>query len=258
VNAGRIARFSLWVLTAVTLALLYGPLLATFVYSFFSRRGGTIDWSSFTFGWYLRLFADQNLRDALLNSVTVGFVATAVSLVMGMLLAFYSNDPTARGRSLLQAIVFLPFIMPPIITGLALLIFFRETNVPRSLVTVTIGHIVFVLAVVYRTLLARLQALRRSLVEASYDLGANRWQTFRFILMPNLMTAIVSSAVLAFALSFDETLITLFLASGESTLPLRLWGMMRIGFTPEINALVTLIILVSTGLFLAVARFFRR
>jgi ABC-type spermidine/putrescine transport system permease subunit II len=111
---------------------------------------------------------------------------------------------------------------------------------------------------VYRTLLSRLQSLRRSLVEASYDLGANRWQTFRFILLPNLKTAIVASAVLAFALSFDETLITLFLASGESTLPLRLWGMMRVGFTPEINALVTLIIILSTGLFLAVARFFRR
>ena len=148
--------------------------------------------------------------------------------------------------------------MPPVITGLSLLIFFREVDVPRSLVTVTIGHIVFVLAVVYRTLLSRLQSMRRSLVEASYDLGANRWQTFRYILLPNLKTSILAAAVLAFALSFDETLITLFLASGESTLPLRLWGMMRVGFTPEINALVTLIILLSTGLFLTVARFFRR
>jgi putative spermidine/putrescine transport system permease protein/spermidine/putrescine transport system permease protein len=257
-STNRLVRLLLWLLAGATLVLLYGPLVATFVYSFVSRRAGTIDWSSFTFDWYRLLLFDQNLRGALFNSVLIGFVAVAISLVVGMMLAFYSNDPAARGRGLIQAIVFLPFVMPPIITGLALLIFFRETDVPRSLVTVTIGHVVFVLAVVYRTLLARLQALRRSLVEASYDLGADRWQTFRFVLLPNLMTAIVASAVLAFALSFDETLITLFLASGESTLPLRLWGMMRIGFTPEINALVTLIILLSTGLFLAVARFFRR
>lgn len=256
--AGRLVRSLLWLLAAVTLVLLYGPLLTTFIHSFFTRRAGKTDWSSFTFDWYAKLLHNQGLHEALLNSVTVGFVAVAISLVVGMMLAFYSNNPDARGRTVLQAVVFLPFVMPPIITGLALLIFFRETDVPRSLVTITIGHIVFVLAVVYRTLLARLQSLRRSLVEASYDLGANRWQTFWYVLLPNLKTAIVAAAVLAFALSFDETLITLFLASGESTLPLRLWGMMRVGFTPEINALVTLIILLSTGLFLTVARFFRR
>lgn len=257
-RVGTLVRVCLWLLAAVTLLLIYGPLVTTFVHSFFSRRGGATDWSSFTFGWYGKLLENEGIRQALVNSVLVGFAAVAVALVVGMLLAFYANNPRSRGRGILEAIVFLPFVMPPVITGLALLIFFQEVDVPRSLITVTIGHIVFVLAIVYRTLLSRLQSLRRSLVEASYDLGANRWQTFRFILLPNLRTAIVASAVLAFALSFDETLITLFLASGESTLPLRLWGMMRVGFTPEINALVTLIIILSTGLFLTVARFFRR
>jgi len=255
---GTLVRACLWMLAAVTLLLIYGPLFTTVFHSFFSRRGGATDWSSFTFGWYGKLLENEGIRHALVNSILVGFAAVAVALVVGMVLAFYANNPNSRGRGVLEAIVFLPFVMPPVITGLALLIFFQEVDVPRSLVTVTIGHIVFVLAIVYRTLLSRLQSLRRSLVEASYDLGANRWQTFRFVLLPNLKTAIVASAVLAFALSFDETLITLFLASGESTLPLRLWGMMRVGFTPEINALVTLIIILSTGLFLAVARFFRR
>ncbi|MFO1056948.1 MAG: ABC transporter permease [Dongiaceae bacterium] len=255
---GPLVALLLWALAAVTLLLLYGPLLTTAFYSFFSRRAGATDWSSFTFDWYGQLLHNAGIQKALLNSLLVGFVTVAASLAVGMLLAFYANTASGRARGVLEAMIFLPFVMPPIITGLALLIFFQEVAVPRSIVTITIGHIVFVLAVVYRTLLARLQSLRRSLVEASYDLGANRWQTFRFILLPNLRTAILASAVLAFALSFDETLITLFLASGESTLPLRLWGMMRVGFTPEINALVTLIIIVSTGLFLAVARFFRR
>ncbi len=255
---GTLVRGGLWMLAVVTLLLIYGPLFTTFFHSFFSRRRGETDWSSFTFGWYGKLLENEGIQQALVNSILVGFAAVAVALVVGMVLAFYANNPDNHGRGVLEAIVFLPFVMPPVITGLALLIFFQEVDVPRSLVTVTIGHIVFVLAIVYRTLLSRLQSLRRSLVEASYDLGADRWQTFRFILLPNLKTAIVASAVLAFALSFDETLITLFLASGESTLPLRLWGMMRVGFTPEINALVTLIIILSTGLFLAVARFFRR
>ena len=255
---GTLVRGGLWMLAVVTLLLIYGPLFTTFFHSFFSRRRGETDWSSFTFGWYGKLLENEGIQQALVNSILVGFAAVAVALVVGMVLAFYANNPDNRGRGVLEAIVFLPFVMPPVITGLALLIFFQEVDVPRSLVTVTIGHIVFVLAIVYRTLLSRLQSLRRSLVEASYDLGADRWQTFRFILLPNLKTAIVASAVLAFALSFDETLITLLLASGESTLPLRLWGMMRVGFTPEINALVTLIVILSTGLFLAVARFFRR
>ena len=112
-------------------------------------------------------------------------------------------------RHLLQLIVFLPFLMPPIITGLSLLIFFRELDVPRSLATVIVGHTVFVLAIVYQIVLTRLQALRPSLIDASLDLGASRWQTFRFVLVPNLISAFISAAVLAFALSFDETLITL-------------------------------------------------
>lgn len=255
--SARPVRALLWLVALVTLALLYGPLLATILFSFVSRKGGKVQWDSFSLDWYVKLMGNRSILESLQTSAIVGFAAVLVSLVMGMLLAFYANSPNARGRSLLQGVVFLPFVLPPIITGLALLIFFRETAVPRSIATVAVGHIVFVLAVVYRILLSRLQTLRRSLIEASYDLGANRRQTFFYILLPNLRTAVVAAAVLAFALSFDETLITLFLVGGESTLPIRLWGMMRVGFTPEINALVTLIILGSTGLFLAVARFVR-
>jgi putative spermidine/putrescine transport system permease protein/spermidine/putrescine transport system permease protein len=135
-----------------------------------------------------------------------------------------------------------------------LLIFFREINFPRSLVTVIIGHTVFVLALVYRILLVRLQALSRSLVEASYDLGASRWQTFRLVLLPNLTGAMAGAAVLAFALSFDETMITILVTGTQNTLPIRLWAMMRLGFTPDINALVTLILAFTTALCLIAAR----
>jgi putative spermidine/putrescine transport system permease protein/spermidine/putrescine transport system permease protein len=254
--ANRLIRGVLWLIAGITLLLLYGPLLATALFSFVTRKGGAVQWDSFSLEWYAKLIDNTSVVDALTTSLIVGFVTVLISLVFGMVLAFYYNGG-GKGRGILQAMIFLPFVMPPIITGLALLIFFREVDLPRSLVTVTIGHVAFVLAVVYRTLLTRLQSLPRSLVEASYDLGAGRLQTFRYILAPNLGTAIVAAAILTFALSFDETLITLFLVGGESTLPIRLWGMMRVGFTPEINALVVLVVLASTGLFLLVARFVR-
>jgi putative spermidine/putrescine transport system permease protein/spermidine/putrescine transport system permease protein len=161
----------------------------------------------------------------------------------------------SRFRALLQLMIFLPFLMPPIITGLSLLVFFREADIPRSLVTVIIGHTVFVLALCYRIILARLQTLRASLVEASLDLGASRWQTFRYVLAPGLLSAIGAAAILAFALSFDETLITLLVTGTDSTLPMRLWAMMRMGFTPDINALVALILVGSTLLALLAIRF---
>ena len=118
-----------------------------------------------------------------------------------------------------------------------------------------IGHTVFVLALVYRTLLVRLQSLSRSLVEASYDLGASGFQTFRYVLLPNLTSAMIGAGVLAFALSFDETMITLLVTGTDNTLPTRLWAMMRLGFTPDINALVAVILALTTLMCLLAARY---
>src|SRR5262249_25885426 len=137
----------------------------------------------------------------------------------------------------------------------ALLIFFREIGVDRSLLTVVIGHTVFVLAIVYRTVLMRLQSLSRTLIEASYDLGASRWQTFWRIILPNLASAMAGGAILAFALSFDETMITILVTGTQTTLPVRLWAMMRLGFSPDINALVALILMFTVLMCVLAARF---
>jgi ABC-type spermidine/putrescine transport system permease subunit II len=135
--------------------------------------------------------------------------------------------------------------MPPIITGPSLLIFFRETDIPRSLITVIVAHTVFVQALAYRTVVVRLQSLGPGLIEASTDLGASAWQTLFYILLPNLSSTLIGAGVLSFALSFDETMITLLVTGTDSTLPIRLWAMMRLGFTPDINALVALILLLT-------------
>lgn len=250
-------RLCLWSIAALTLALLYGPLLNTALLSFFKRRGGAIDWQSFSFEWYGKLLENAELHRALTNSVIVGFSATVCALFFGTVFAVYYQNRGNRLRGVLQALIYLPFVLPPIITGLSLLIFFREAGVARTLASVTAGHTLFVLALVYKITLTRLETLDSELAEASSDLGATRAQTFRYITLPCIGPALIASAILSFALSFDETLISLFLIGSENTVPIRLWGMMRVGFTPEVNALVTLILLFSTFLFISVAQFLR-
>jgi len=246
---------ALWAVAAFVLLLLYGPLFLAIFFSFFAFKSNQVQWDSFSFSAYDKLVDNQRIIDALQNTFVVGAAAVAMALVLGTLLALYYHGGRGRGRELLQIVIYLPFLMPPILTGLSLLIFFRQIDFERSLVTVVIGHTVFVLALVYRNILARLQTVSRSLVEASLDLGANRWQTFRYVLLPQLMTALLAAGILAFALSFDETLITLLVTGTKSTLPMWLWSMMRLGFTPDINALVALVLAGTTLLCLLATRY---
>ena len=249
----RVVTAALVLIAGFVFLLLYGPLFVAIFFSFFRLERNEVQWDSFSFSAYEALTHNRGILDALMNTLIVGGSAVALSLVFGTLLAFRYHARRSTANELLQLIIFLPFLMPPIITGLSLLIFFRQTDVDRSLLTVVIGHTVFVLALVYRTVLVRLQSLSRSLIEASYDLGATGWQTFRLIVLPNLAGALAGAAVLSFALSFDETMITLLVTGTQSTLPMRLWAMMRLGFTPDINALVTLILAGTTALCLLVA-----
>lgn len=242
-------------ITGLVFILLYGPIFVPILSSFFALKQGSVDWQQPTLDAYVTLASNEGILVALRNTMIVGVAAVVCSLILGIASALYFNSGKSKDRTLLQFIIFLPFLMPPIITGLALLIYFREINFDRSLVTVIIGHTVFVLALVYRTLLVRLQSLSRSLVEASYDLGASGWQTFRYVLLPNLTSAMIGAGILAFALSFDETMITLLVTGTDNTLPIRLWAMMRLGFTPDINALVAVILGFTTLLCLLAARY---
>ena len=250
----RLSTIFLATITTLVAVLLYSPLFVPIVSSFFTISHGSVDWSSPTLSTYVALAENHDILAALRTTLIVGVCTVILSVVSGTLLALYYHGRRS-GRSLLQFIIFLPFLMPPIISGLALLIFFREIGLERSLLTVVIGHTVFVLAIVYRTVLMRLQSMSRTLVEASYDLGATGWQTFWRIILPNLSSAMVGGAILAFALSFDETMITILVTGTQSTLPVRLWAMMRLGFSPDINALVALILMFTVLLCVLAARF---
>jgi ABC-type spermidine/putrescine transport system permease subunit II len=228
--------------TALVFLLLYGPLLIPIASSFFIVSHGEVHWQDPSLSSYEALVENEGILEAFANTLIVGFSATLLSLVCGTLLALHYCGGRSPGREAMQFAVFLPFLMPPMITGLSLLIFFRETGIPRSLVTVIVGHTVFVQALAYRTIVARLQSLGPDMIEASVDLGASAWQTFIHIVLPNLRSTLIGAGILSFALSFDETLITLLVTGTDSTLPIRLWAMMRLGFTPDINALVTIVL----------------
>lgn len=241
----RIALVLLGVVTAIVFAVLYAPVVISAIFSVVTLHDGSIDWSSATWHWYTDLAGNQSVLTALGNTAIVATCAVVAALILACAIAIYAQRDDALLPGVIEFVVFMPFLLPPIITGLSLLIAFDELGIERNIVTIAIGHTVFVLALVYRTVLVRLKAMSRSWFEASGDLGATPIQTFRYVTLPQLKSALITAALLALTLSFDETLITIFLSGDTTTLPLRLWAMMRVGFTPEINALVTLVLLAS-------------
>jgi len=240
-----LSKPALAALALVTLAvfvLLYGPLVIPIVSSFFASSHGDVLWAEPSLDSYRALAGNDGILTAVFNTLIVGSAATLLSLIIGTLLALHYCGGKSAAREIMQFAVFLPFLLPPIVTGLALLIFFRETETPRSLLTVIIGHTVFIQAIAYRVILQRLQAMGPDMIEASSDLGASSWQTFLRIVLPNLKSTLIGAGILGFALSFDETMITLLVTGTDSTLPVRLWAMMRLGFSPDINALVAIVL----------------
>ena len=232
-------------LAGAVFLLLYGPLVIPIASSFFEVAHGNVQWQHPSLSSYAQLATNAGIIEACKNTFIVGVSASLLALICGTLFALHYCSGKSLAREAMQFGVYVPFLMPPIITGLSLLIFFREMDIPRSLITVIVAHTVFVQALAYRTVVVRLQSLGPGLIEASTDLGASAWQTLFYILLPNLSSTLLGSGLLSFALSFDETMITLLVTGTDSTLPIRLWAMMRLGFTPDINALVALILLLT-------------
>lgn len=244
----------LGLISAMVVLVLYAPLAVVMIGSVVPTKGAAFDWGAASLDAYVALPQSRPIIEALLRSLFVSLVAVSASLVFGTVLALYYHWSKSALRQALQITIFLPFILPQVITGLALLIATTVTPVPTGLIAIIIGHIIFVTAIAYRLALMQLQALSNSLLEASLDLGASRWQTVRLVLLPNMKGALTTAALLAFVLSFDETLITLFVVGDTPTLPIRLWAMIRVGFSPSINALAALILATSFVLALVAMR----
>lgn len=226
-------------------AFLYLPIAVLVLYSFNGHGVGGFPPHHLTLDWYRILFADGAIWDAVLNSLQVALAAMVISLALGIPTALALDRVQFPGKALFRRLVLLPLILPGIITGLSLLMLFNLTSVKLSLLTITLGHGTALISVATTEVLAGLQKLDRAQEEASLDLGANYWQTFWRVTVPNLKLPIIGAALLIFTLSMDEIAVSFFLIGRDNTLPLEIWGRLRRGITPEINAVSTIIFLFS-------------
>jgi spermidine/putrescine transport system permease protein len=231
-------------------AFLYLPIAVLVMFSFQDSR--VLSWpiDEWSLHWYRELLDNREIHRAILNSLIVGFSCVAVTTLGGVPLALALRRLPPWLRSFLERTLLLPLIIPQIITGLALLIILNRAGIKLSLATVILGQGIVWMPIVVTVVHARLLRIGGELEAASADLGANAWQTFFLITWPNIRTSVVGAALLVFTLSFDELPVTFFLIGGDNTLPMHIWSMMRIGITPEINAIATITVGVSIVLIL--------
>jgi putative spermidine/putrescine transport system permease protein len=243
---GRLGRGALTLWAVGVVLFLWLPLGIILVYAFNTSNIQSWPIPGVTLRWFRVAWNDPDARDALLLSLKAAFAATAIALVLGTMAAVAISRFQFFGREIFSFLLVLPIALPGVITGIALSSFFTFGGVSFSLWTIVIGHATFCVVIVYNNVLARLRRTSPSLIEASMDLGADGWQTFRFVTFPVLSTALISGALLAFALSFDEVIVTLFTAGAQNTLPIWILGKIRLGQQlPEVNAVVFVVVVLT-------------
>jgi len=239
-----------WLLTVsvADLAFLYAPIVVLILFSFNASRLSSA-WQGFTLQWYETLARDEALWASVRNSLVVAFGSTAAATVLGVGAAIGMERLSARRQWLAEGALILPLVIPEVMMGVALMSFFVLLKWRLSLSTIMIGHVTFNLPIVVIMIRARLRKLDPALEEAARDLGATEWQAFRRITLPLVFPAIVGAALMCFTISLDDFIVTFFTAGpGSTTLPLRVYSMVRSGISPEINALSTILVLLSMGL----------
>ena len=255
----RLGNWLLGTNAALVFGFLYLPVLILVIFSFNASRSVAL-FTGFSTEWYLALAQNRDLIDAARNSLLVGLITTVVATVVGTLTALAMERYRFNLRTTFDANLYLPIVIPEIVMGISLLLYFNQAlfpllentfgvNATTGLHTITIAHIAFDIPFVYVIVRARLADFDRSLEEAAADLGADEWQTFKYVTLPLLMPGIIGGALMAFTLSLDDYLITAFTKGiREQTMPLYIYALVRRGVTPEINALSTLLLLGSIGL----------
>jgi putative spermidine/putrescine transport system permease protein len=233
---------------AVGLAFIYIPLIVIAIYAF--NASNVLEWPppGLTLSWFPKAFESPSVHTALLTSVKAGLAATTIAIVLGTLASLAVARYRFFGRETISFLVILPIALPGIVTGVAISNTFTQVlGVNLGLLTVIVGHATFCIVVVYNNVVARLRRVSTSFEEASADLGAHTWQTFRFVTLPSLQTALVAGGLLAFALSFDEIIVTTFtIGAGEETLPIWIFSrLFRPNELPIVNAVAVIVVLIS-------------
>lgn len=233
--------------TLVVFAFLYVPIAVFVVYSFNASRLNIV-WTGFTLGWYRKLWDHAPLLRATENSLVIAAITTLLSVVIGTVGAWLLHRYHYRAARGIQTLVAIPMVMPEILMGISLLIFFATMGLSLGFATVIIGHVTFCFPFVLVAVQARLKGLDPALEEAALDLGATPWRAFWLVIVPCLQPAIVAGALMAFTLSLDELIVTFFTTSASSaTLPIRVFGMAKVGLNPMLNALSAVFILATVA-----------
>lgn len=227
---------------------LYAPIIVLIAFSFEKGTFSTLPWSGFTFEWYQQLLNNSRLISSALNSLYVGGVVTVVATVLGTLGAIALVRHDFKLSDAYRALVIAPMTVPGLILGVGLLMWFKYVGLSTSLKTVMMGQLVFVTPFVLITVSSRLQGFDPELEEAARDLGASKWETYRRVTLPLLMPGIVSGGLFAFTLSFDDFLIAFFTSGVKNTLPIFIWSKIQHGTSPVINAISTIVLLLSISL----------
>ncbi|HEY3106777.1 MAG TPA: ABC transporter permease [Gaiellaceae bacterium] len=246
----RTARIGLRVATLLTLAFIYLPLGIIALYAFNQTRTQRWPISGLTLRWWDKAFHNPGVRDAVLRSIEAALGATAIALVLGTLAALAVQRYRFFGRETISFLVILPIALPGIVTGMALNATFRTVLEPFGvgfgIFTIMVGHATFCIVVMYNNVLARLRRSSRFIEEASMDLGADTWQTFRYVTLPLTRTALLAGGLLAFALSFDEVIVTTFTAGAVKTVPLWIYtNLSRPNQLPIVNVVAVSLVLLS-------------
>ncbi|QIN84048.1 ABC transporter permease subunit [Rubrobacter tropicus] len=237
--------------TVFVYLFLYAPIAVLIFFSFNSTRSTQV-WTGFSFEWYGQLLSDPTILQAFRTSLTVGVTATLIATVIGTLTALALSRNRFRGQTVADSAIYMATVMPEIVVGVSLLVFFVAVFIPMGvqlgITTIVIAHVAFTISFVTIVVRARLSGMDRSVEEAAQDLGASPVQTFFRVTLPLILPGVMAGALLAFTLSFDDFVITFFVSGvGSSTLPLKIYSMIKFGVSPVINALST-VVLVATML----------
>jgi putative spermidine/putrescine transport system permease protein len=242
----RGTKIALWVWVGLVLLFLYIPIVVICLYAFDKSNVQSWPIGGLTTKWFGPAIHNGDMQQALWLSLEAASFATLLALVLGTLASFGVHRFRFFGREAISFLLVLPIALPGIITGMALNSYFTYWKLNFGLLTIVIGHATFCVVVVYNNVIARLRRVPGSLTEASMDLGADGWQTFRYVTFPTISTALVSGGLLAFALSFDEVIVTTFTAGAQNTLPIWIFGQIRLGQQlPQVNVVVFLILAVT-------------
>lgn len=237
----------LWIVALGVFGFLYFPVAIVIVFSFNPAPTVGLPMTGWSLNWYQALLSDREVINSLLNSFYVASWTVALALIFGVPAAFALDRLKFPGKAIFERVVLLPLILPGVITGISLLSFFVSTGVRLSLTTVIVGHGTALISVVVTQVYARLRRMERRQEEAAMDLGANAARTFWHVTLPNIRTALIGAALLVFTLSMDEIAVSFFLIGRENTLPLQIWSMLRQGITPEVNAISSIVFVMSAG-----------